>query len=94
MRKGLTQTGFAYEYDETRLDDMRIVDMLSTVMDEDTQEFARISTTSKIIGMLLGGEAKARLYEHIGKSHEGRVPYAALEAEMNEIMLGSAEIKN
>lgn len=94
MRKGLTQTGFSYEYDETRLDDMRIVDMLSTVMDEGAQEFARLSATSKLISILLGGETKARLYDHIGKSHEGRVPYAALEAELNDIMLGSTEIKN
>ena len=94
MREGVTKSGFAYSYDESRLDDMRMVDILSVVMDEDAAPFEKLRASSKLVEKLLGEEAKERLYEHIGERNEGRVPYAALSAEIKDIMLGSAETKN
>lgn len=94
MREGVTKTGFSYFYDESRLDDMRMVDILAVVMDEDAAPYAKLRASSQLVEKLLGEEAKEQLYQHIGESHEGRVPYAALSAEINDIMLGSAETKN
>lgn len=94
MRDGVTKTGFSYSYDESRLDDMRMVDILAVVMDEDAAPYAKLRASSQLVGKLLGEEAKEQLYEHIGESYEGRVPYAALSAEINDIMLGSSETKN
>lgn len=91
MTKGITSTGFAYEYDEARLDDMRFVDVLAEVLDPDAGRFAKISGTSRLVTMLLGPEMKAALYEHIGKSHEGRVPRAELEASLEEMMAGAGK---
>ena len=94
MRTGKTRTGFAFEYDETRLDDMRMVDLTATAVDPEATEFARLTSASKLIELLLGKEAKKLLYEHIGQSYEGRVPYAALSAELEDIMAANIESKN
>lgn len=87
MRTGTTRTGFAFDYDEGRLDDMRIVDALAEATDEEAQEFERLRGMTRVVELLLGRETKRALYDHIGKSHEGRVPAAALQAELEDIML-------
>lgn len=94
MREGVTKSGFKFAYDKSRLDDMRMVDILEVVMDEEAAPFEKLRASSKLVEKLLGEDVKERLYEHISESHEGRVPYAALSAEINDIMLGSTETKN
>lgn len=86
MIRGITSSGFAYEFDETRLDDMRFVDVLSVVVDAEAPAFDKISGVSKLLTMILGKEMKEQLYTHIGKSHDGRVPRAELEKALEEIM--------
>ena len=86
MIRGTTSTGFAYEFDEERLDDMRFVDVLATVTDPEAKPFDKISGASKLLGMLLGSELKQKLYEHIGQSYGGRVPRHELEKALEEIM--------
>lgn len=94
MIKGTTSTGFAYEYDETRLDDMRFVDVLAVVVDPEAPQFDKISGASKLLTMLLGKQMKKDLYAHIGKDHEGRVPRAELEKALEEIMQTKDAEKN
>lgn len=91
MKRGTTSSGFFYEYDVQRLDDMRFVDVLSVIMDDEAAEFDRLKATSKAMEMLLGRELKNKLYDHIGQSHEGRVPYMALQQELQEIMAAPGE---
>ena len=86
MIKGTTSAGFEFSFDETRLDDMRFVDVLAVVVDPDAKEFDRIAGASKLTEMLLGKELKAKLYQFIGAQHEGRVPRADLEQALMEIM--------
>ena len=88
MRRGTTSTGFAYEYDEARLDDMRLLDQLIVITDEDAGEIDQILAVSRAILMLLGAQGKAELYEHIGQSHDGRVPARELTRELGEIFRG------
>jgi len=94
MIKGITSTGFAYEYDETRLDDMRFVDVLAVVVDPEAPRFDKIAGASQLLTMLLGKDMKAALYEHIGKNHEGRVPRADLQQALEEIMQAKDAEKN
>ena len=94
MIRGTTSTGFAYEYDETRLDDMRFVDVLAVVVDPDASPFNKISGASKLLTMLLGPEMKEALYAHIGKAYNGRVPRAELEQALEEIMQSKDAEKN
>lgn len=97
MRKGTTTSGFSYEFDEARLDDMRFVDVMAVVVDETAKEFDQIVAVSRLITMLLGPELKEQLYAHIGKAHDGRVPIKVLKQHLEEIMTTSKtvdELKN
>ena len=94
MIRGTTSTGFAYEYDEQRLDDMRFVDVLAVVIDPDAPPFDKISGASRLLTMLLGPEMKEALYAHIGRAHDGRVPRADLEQALEEIMQSKDAEKN
>lgn len=91
MRDGNTSTGFHYSFDEQNLDDMRFVDVLTVVVDENSSLLDKLAGTSKLLEMLLGKEQKAALYEHIGKEYNGRVPREALEKALEEIMNGAGE---
>ena len=91
MKDGNTSTGFHYSFDEKNLDDMRFVDVLVVVVDENSSLLDKLAGTSKLLEMLLGKEQKAALYEHIGKDYGGRVPREALEKALEEIMNGAGE---
>ena len=94
---GTTSSGFAFEYDSDRLDDMRLVDIMAVVTDPEEAVADRLSGASKMLGMLLGKEQKKALYEHIGKKYDGRVPGADLERALFEIMQAGAngdDVKN
>jgi len=94
MIKGITSTGFEYEYDETRLDDMRFVDVLAVVVDPEAPRFDKIAGASQLLTMLLGADMKKALYEHIGKKYDGRVPRADLQKALEEIMQAKDAEKN
>lgn len=94
MIKGITSTGFAYEYDEERLDDMRFVDVLAVVVNPEAPPFDKIAGASQLLAMLLGDDMKKALYEHIGKNHDGRVPRAELQQALEEIMQAKDAEKN
>lgn len=95
MRNGTTSTGFEWEFDEAHADDMRFVDLISAVTDENTPDFEKLSGASKLVELLLGKEQKKALYNHIGAQHGGRVPFAALNAALTEIMsAGGESVKN
>lgn len=86
MTEGKTASGFRYSFDAARLDDMIFVDVLAELADPETPEFEQLVACSRILTMMLGKEQKKALYEHIASSNEGRVPAAALQIELGEIM--------
>lgn len=96
MRTGTTSTGFHFAFDETRADDIRLVELIATTVSEETGDFDKLVASSKILTMLLGEDQKKALYEHIGKNYEGgRVPYLDLEMALDEIMSKDGEsLKN
>lgn len=91
MVKGVTSGGFAFEYDEQRLDDMRYVDILAKVVDPEATLLERTSGASRLVSMLLGEDMKQALYDHIGAAHEGRVPRDELETALSEIMAAAGK---
>jgi len=95
MKVGTTSNGFNFEFDEARADDMRFVELIVTTMDETASEFDKLAAVTKMIEMLLGKEQKKALFEHIGKSYDGRVPFAEVNKALNEIMQGGGDaVKN
>lgn len=86
MVKGKTSTGFEFEYDELRLDDVRFVDVLAVACNDEAHDVDRIRATSKLTDMLLGKELKASLYDFIAAQNDGRVPPVVLNQHLGEIM--------
>lgn len=91
MVVGTLKNGFSFEYDETRLDDMRFVDLLGVVVDEDAQDFEQITAVSKLMTLMLGKDLKASLYYHIAKENGGRVPVEAFKDCLEELMKAAGE---
>lgn len=85
MTKGTLDSGFEFEIDETRLDDMRFLEDLAA-MDENPLIMPRV------IERMLGKEQKERLYTHLEK--DGKVSIADFSAAISEIFEKSSKLKN
>lgn len=90
MAKVTTATGFSCDFDNTALDDMRVVELFCLATDDDANEFERFRAMSTVVDKLLGGEKKEALYTHIAAKHAGRVPLKALFDELMAIMTAAA----
>lgn len=86
MIRSSTASGFEFAYETTRADDMRFIEVLASITDEGTNDLQRLAGVGRAAEFLLGKEQKNKLYEHIGKTNDGRVPPAELEKELVEIM--------
>ncbi|MBC2575220.1 hypothetical protein [Peptostreptococcus canis] len=83
---GKTSTGFEYEIDVDKLDDMNFIELLSEV---DSNPIL----LPKIIEFMLGKDGKKKLYEHVSEEN-GRVSIKKIEQEMADIIKSQAKIKN
>ena len=92
MKTGTTSTGFAYEFDETRLDNLELVEQLGILVGDDVSDFQRTLALPKAIAMILGAEGKSALYAHLKALHAGTVPIEAANDEIMEIL--GADAKN
>lgn len=84
--KGKTSTGFEFDIEDERLDDMELVDIMAEI-DENPLLMA------KLCKMLLGDEQKKRLYDHL-RNEEGRVPIEATTNAIQEIFNSPGDLKN
>lgn len=83
--KGKTSTGFEFDIEDERLDDMELVDIMAEI-DENRclcQSFARCSWE----------RAEKRLYDHL-RSEDGRVPIEATTNAIQEIFNSPGDLKN
>jgi len=95
VKTGTTSTGFNYTFDASRADDMRVLDLIVMLNDENAPEFDRLAAGSRLAELLLGRDQRAALYDHIGKSNDGRVPIMAFSDALDEIMqCGGDAVKN
>ena len=85
--KGKTSSGFEFEIDEKKLDDMRLLDMIVDLSNGDVIQL------SPIIVKVLGKEQRERLYEHLEKK-EGRVSIERASEEITEIFSAGRPGKN
>lgn len=86
MIKGNTQTGFAYEINEGRLDNYELLEAISEV---DTNP---LKVTS-VVQLLLGTEQSKRLKDHV-RNEEGVVSAVKMNDEITDILSASSETKN
>ena len=73
-----TESGFKCKLDDAVLDDMRLMELISQ-LDENQLLYP------KFVTFLLGEDTKEKLYKHI-ETKDGRVPIAALDNELQQIM--------
>lgn len=86
MAEIITSTGFICDIDESRLDDM---EMLEDVVALDKGNGLVLPG---LIHKLLGEKGKQELYDHV-RTAEGRVPMAACAAEISDIFNELKEAK-
>lgn len=86
MLKGKTQSGFAFEIDEEKLDDMDVLEYLADVDDDMTK-------LPKLIEIFLGKDQKDKLKDFIVKK-EGRNKISTTYAIMMEIFEEAGRINN
>lgn len=84
--KGKTSTGFEFDIEDERLDDMELVDIMAEI-DENPL------LMPKLCKMLLGEEQKKRLYDHL-RSEDGRVTIEATTNAIQEIFNSPGDLKN
>ena len=83
---GETESGFIFNIEVERLDNMELIDALAELEDNPLQ-------MSTVIRLLLGKEDKKRLYDHV-RTDEGMVPSGLIEKELGEIFTLSQDLKN
>ena len=88
MRKGTTESGFKFEYDERRLNDMRLVDDFALMVNESTPITEQLMAQSRALERILGKEMKEALYKHIAEANDDMVPPDILANELNSILAG------
>lgn len=84
MVNGKTKTGFEFEFDELRLDDMEFIEVAAAV-DEN------VTLLPKLLTMVLGEEQKKRLYDHL-RTEDGRVPTQAVADAIEEIFGAAGDL--
>lgn len=77
MLKIELSNGFKFDFDETVLDNMELVDALAECEDNEL-------AITKVCTLILGKEGKKKLYEHLRKE-DGRVPVQDVIDTIKEI---------
>lgn len=88
MKHITTKSGFEFDFDESRIDDMETFDCIVSLSDGDTTMIPRV------LNRLLDKESKKALYNHCRQA-DGRVPIEAVSAELMAIFeaMGNPEKK-
>lgn len=80
--KGKTQSGFAYEIEEARLNNYELLETIGELEDNPM-------VISKMVVMLLGKEQTNKLKDHL-RDEEGLVPAEKMTEEITEIFQSQA----
>lgn len=91
MTHNKTSTGFEFDFDPQRANDMRVLRHIRNLIDPDASPLQRTSALVDLPVLLIGEEQTEALYAHLGALNDGRVPPAELERELTEIMQGGGD---
>lgn len=73
-----TSTGFECDVNESVLDDVEVLDLLAAIAGGEVIKYPRL------LAKIFPDDVKAALYDHV-RTEDGRVPYAAFDAEITDI---------
>lgn len=85
MIRGTTKSGFQYNIDESRVDDMEFMEMIAEADDNPI-------VVPKVIEHMLGKDQKQKLYDHL-RTEKGNVPVEAMLNELEDIFTNANPIK-
>ena len=77
MRKGTTESGFKFKFDEEDWNDMEFIELMAAAEENPLKYPA-------LIERMIGKEQKDALYEHC-RNDKGRVPVDVVKKEIDEI---------
>lgn len=86
MFTGKTKSGFAYCIPEKRIHNMELLDAL-------TELETNGAALPKVLKLLLGDDAKRKLYDHL-RDEDGIVPAEAVATEIYDIFQNGRQAKN
>ena len=86
MIKGKTKTGFEFEIEEKKLDNMELIDAIAESIENPVK-------MSNVILLLLGKEGKKKLYDFF-RNDDGCVPIEPVNTAVAEIFDSVKDIKN
>lgn len=87
MIKGKTTSGFKFEYDEEKMDDMEFIELAARAE-------TNLYELPKVMEWVLGEEQKKRLYDHVRET-KGRASLMDTQKEFEEITEAAGEsLKN
>lgn len=76
-----TRTGFECDIDQTRMNDMELLDNIVELENGNTLALSRV------IGKLFPAVVKVALYDHV-RTEDGRVPFDKLSEEIADVFNG------
>ena len=89
---GKTKSGYAFEYDERKLNDWRLTSSFAHVQDGTDQE--KTAAMVHAIEFLIGKENMPQLLEHVAKQNDGFIPNEAIVEIFIEIISQNKDAKN
>lgn len=93
MITGTTKSGFEYSIPEGLDKDFRFVKAYSLIKNGDEEQ--AIDGAVNLVSVIFSDtKQEDRLYEHLGKKYNGRVPIDVLFDEINEIIAGMKQNEN
>lgn len=85
--KGKTSTGFEFEFDKNRVNNMEYLDTLAQIRRGNAEAY------SDAVALLLSDDVRRALYDHV-RTEDGRVPLEDIDREIDEILSYDEETKN
>ncbi len=83
MLKGKTQSGFEFEIDQKKMDNMELLDAIAEIENNPL-------AISKVVKTILGESQRKALYDHL-RTEDGRVPTKAVSEEIVEIVTATGQ---
>lgn len=85
--KGKTSTGFEFEIDKDRVNNMEYLETLAEIKKGNAEAYP------EAVSLLLSKEMKKALYDHV-RTEDGRVPLEDIDREIDEMLSSDEETKN
>lgn len=87
MLKGTTRSGFAFEIEDSRCNNMELLDALAGLDEGDGAQL------SQVLRLLFTPQQKKQLYDHL-RGPGGNVPLEKVAQELNDIFSSGSQAKN